>query len=204
MKRLYIGVAKKGMQLRKPLLHIPVHQCCSSYRFVLKYVPLRLKSLVYQRQMEKCLQVLFTCAAVVICWSLPISTSRGPLSQTALQTSTPICLVYSAHHQLWVMNQTTPVLLSHYSLHSQTQNIVKAADRLGARYAKRRRALGSQWEASSTLSPSPSRFHAPSLTFSHFGSLSLSFTPCLRALQQSKQQPGWGERSAEYKRHILG
>lgn len=67
MKRLYTGVAKKGTQLRKSLLHIPVHQCCSSYRFALKSVPLRLKALVYERQMEKCLQVLFTCAVVVNC-----------------------------------------------------------------------------------------------------------------------------------------
>lgn len=48
---------------------------------------------------------------------ISLNISGGSPSQTAQQTSTPISL-HSAHHKLRVMNQTTPVLLSHYSFHS--------------------------------------------------------------------------------------
>lgn len=48
---------------------------------------------------------------------ISLTITRGPLSHSAQQTSTPISL-HSAHHKIRVMNQTTPVLLSHYSFHS--------------------------------------------------------------------------------------
>lgn len=104
------------MKLKTLLLQIPIRLCWSLIGLHWNTYCLVWNHCFAKDRLEMWLQVFFhMCGHGHLLISVKIS--RGPLSQTAQQTSTPISLRY-AHHKLRLMNQTTPVLLSHYSFHS--------------------------------------------------------------------------------------
>lgn len=152
-----------------------------------KYKQCLARSPRYKWQVNVCQRVSIICICTVIWWLLCKHLKAYTQSQTKHRT-----YPFGAPCQRWWI-QTTPVLLSHYWLHSQTQKYYKGnwLAKSGRRKKAVCQAVASQIRVVDAPSPSLSRFHAPSLTSSHFCDRSLS--RCTKTVKT--RAIGWIQRS---------